>query len=336
VTSEGEVVGTLVYMSPEQALGKELDKRSDLYSLGAVLYEMCTGEPLVSIGERGAVLDAILHGEPKPIARLNYEVPEELERIVRKCLCKRSDERYQDVRQIEADLRALRRQMQSDVIGKEIARKTARSRLPWTLLAVGIPVVAIALLVAWWSGTRDRGPRTLPLETAKQLTSTSGWEGEAALSPDGDMLAYSSDAFGSLDIWIVDSRGGEPVRRTGYRPGRTTAARSCIPPLATASRRSGRSRGSAARRCCWFRMRRIRHPRRTVGRSPSLAVIQAATRGSRSRQWKTRPRPGCSRDGTMGSGNTAARRGPRTAPPSVTPTARTCGSCRRGAANPVA
>jgi Tol biopolymer transport system component/predicted Ser/Thr protein kinase len=214
ITSEGSVVGTLNYMSPEQILGKELDARSDLYSLGAVLYEMCTGEPLVTPDERGAVLDAILHHKPKPIARLNYEVPEELERIVRKCLCKRSDERYQDAREIQTDLRALRRQIRSDEIGREIAQDPIRNRLPRLLAAVGIPALAVTLLVAWFLGSRDRGQQALQLETAKQLTSAVGWEGEASLSPDGKALAYVSDAAGNLDIWILDARGGEPMRRT--------------------------------------------------------------------------------------------------------------------------
>lgn len=214
VTSEGAIVGTLTYMSPEQALGKEVDTRSDLYSLGAVMYEMCTGEPLVQLGERGAVLDMILHREPKSIARLNYEVPEELERIVRKCLCKRTDERYQDVRHIQSDLRALTRQVQSAEISQEIARDSIRKRMPWIVAAVGIPALAVGLLAAWLAGNGNSLVSALPLESAQQLTSAAGWEGEAALSPDGSMLAYASDESGNLDIWILDSRGGEPIRRT--------------------------------------------------------------------------------------------------------------------------
>jgi Tol biopolymer transport system component len=104
--------------------------------------------------------------------------------------------------------------LHSDAIGKQIERESIRKRLPWLLATVGLPAVVVALLVSWWAGSRGREPEALRLETAKQLTSTTGWEGEASLSPDGNMLAYASDAAGNLDIWIIDSRGGEPVRRT--------------------------------------------------------------------------------------------------------------------------
>lgn len=214
VTSEGAVVGTPIYMSPEQALGRKTDTLSDLYSLGTVLYEMSTGEPPVAPGEHGVVLDAILNREPRSIARLNYDLPEELERIVRKCMRKRADERYQDARQIQADLRALRRQLQSAEISKEVVQKSIRRRLPWFLAAVGLPAAGLALLLAWLISGRDPMPDFLPLESARQLTSATSWEGEPSLSPDGNMLAYTSDASGNLDIWILDSRGGESIRRT--------------------------------------------------------------------------------------------------------------------------
>jgi len=83
-TREGTALGTVPYMSPEQAMGREVDGRSDLFSLGAVMYEMATGRRAFGGENAAAITDQILHHQPTAIARWNYDVPEELERIVRK------------------------------------------------------------------------------------------------------------------------------------------------------------------------------------------------------------------------------------------------------------
>lgn len=110
---EGHVVGTRCYMSPEQVLGRTLDARSDIFSLGAVLYEMCTGRRAFPATEPGSEHDAILHRDPPAIRATNREIPEDLDRIVRKALAKRSDERYQDAGDLHADLLGLRRRIES-------------------------------------------------------------------------------------------------------------------------------------------------------------------------------------------------------------------------------
>jgi serine/threonine protein kinase len=109
-------VGTPGYVSPEQALARPVDARSDLFSFGAVLYEMCTGRPAFADSEDAAWIDAVLHREPEPIARLDPEVPEELERIVRKALAKLPDERHQSAAEMLADLRALRRRRDAALV----------------------------------------------------------------------------------------------------------------------------------------------------------------------------------------------------------------------------
>lgn len=103
----GVVMGTMQYMSPEQALGREVDARSDLFSLGAVLYEMATGRVPFDGANSQETLARILTAQPEAMARFNYEVPAELDRIVRKCLEKDADERYQSAREVLLDLRAL-------------------------------------------------------------------------------------------------------------------------------------------------------------------------------------------------------------------------------------
>jgi TolB-like protein/Flp pilus assembly protein TadD/predicted Ser/Thr protein kinase len=160
----GKVVGTLRYMSPEQALGKPLDARSDLFSMGAVIYEMCTGQP--AFPERGPeVLDAVLHRPPMPISRLNYEVPEELDRIVRKCLAKDPADRYQAARELGVDLRALRRRLEHE----EYAELAPRPRpLPRWSVRVRAAVMGVAALAAalaalhYWEPIRSAPRRPAP------------------------------------------------------------------------------------------------------------------------------------------------------------------------------
>ena len=111
-TQEGSILGTPRYMSPEQALGKPLDQRSDLFSLGVVLYELTTGQLPFGGANFAEILNNIVHAQPTAIARLNYDVPPELERITLKCLQKSPDRRYQTARELMVDLRNLARELE--------------------------------------------------------------------------------------------------------------------------------------------------------------------------------------------------------------------------------
>jgi serine/threonine protein kinase/tetratricopeptide (TPR) repeat protein len=107
-TTAGLVVGTVPYMSPEQSLGNDLDHRTDIFSLGVVMYEMLTGRLPFSGNSTAELIDQIVHDEPVALARFNYSVPEDVDRIVRRCMAKDSGERYQSAREVLADLRALK------------------------------------------------------------------------------------------------------------------------------------------------------------------------------------------------------------------------------------
>jgi serine/threonine protein kinase/dienelactone hydrolase len=116
-TSAGVVMGTVPYMSPEQALGREVDQRSDLFSLGAVLYEMATGRSSFAGNTTAETLDRILHAEPESIRRFNHEVPADIERIVGKCLEKDRERRYRSARELLKDLTDYRSSMAAPAVG---------------------------------------------------------------------------------------------------------------------------------------------------------------------------------------------------------------------------
>ncbi|HYA22571.1 MAG TPA: protein kinase, partial [Terriglobales bacterium] len=145
LTSPGTAVGTIAYMSPEQARAKELDARTDLFSLGAVLYEMATGR-LPFIGESTAVIfEAILNRTPIPLAQLNRNVPSDLERIVNKSLEKDRNLRYQHASEIRTDLQRLKRDTESARVPAASPQVLSRLGMAWKIT---IPVALTIVLLA--------------------------------------------------------------------------------------------------------------------------------------------------------------------------------------------
>jgi Tol biopolymer transport system component/serine/threonine protein kinase len=214
VTEEGKVVGTLAYMAPEVLLGTKPDPRSDLFSWGVVLYEMCTGRAAFGPSSKWDAYNAVLHREPPAIGRFNYEIPRSLERIVRKALAKRPDERYQDARDMLADIRTIRRKMASGSWSAEddldVERPRTR-RLIWALAGVAVASLGAA---AWMALSKPHAPTFELLGDPHPLTSAPGAETQPAVSPDGNLVAYASDESGNFDLWLVDARGGNPIRLT--------------------------------------------------------------------------------------------------------------------------
>ena len=206
-TTQGRVMGTLHYMSPEQVLGKELDGRTDLFSLGVVLYEMTTGRLPFSGAQVGEVTDRILHGQPEAVARFNYEVPAELERIIRKCLEKDRERRYQLAREVRADLSKLKEESAANsslTAGKSVASPQSAKK-SWTWLGVfGLGLVAlVAASMAWYFLRQQPVSSELPSPPIP-LTSYPGTELSPNFSPDGSQVAFSwnGERQDNFDIYV--------------------------------------------------------------------------------------------------------------------------------------
>jgi Tol biopolymer transport system component/predicted Ser/Thr protein kinase len=212
LTSPGSAVGTVAYMSPEQVRGKELDARTDLFSFGAVLYEMCTGT-LPFRGDTSAVMfESILNRTPVAPVRLNPDVAVELERTINKALEKDRNLRYQSAAEMRADLQRLKRDTET---GKSAATMGAaplkRNQNLWP--SVGIAVVLIAAVA--WGAYGYLIPKPAPFQRIEitQLT-TNGKVKTAAISPDGKWVVYligESDAFLGAQpkesIWVRQLAG---------------------------------------------------------------------------------------------------------------------------------
>src|SRR2546428_1866821 len=154
-TNPGVVMGTVNYMSPEQAMGRDVDHRTDLFSLGVVLYEMATGRVPFSGASLTETIDRIAHAQPEAIARFNYNVPSELEGIIKKAMRKNRDERYQSARDLLVDLRDLERELEFAVrmehsVAPSISDSTppASSEHATAILTSGQPSVITSETVA--------------------------------------------------------------------------------------------------------------------------------------------------------------------------------------------
>lgn len=168
LTNPGMTVGTIAYMSPEQAKAQDLDPRTDLFSLGLVLYELATGKRAFSGNSNAMIFDAILNKQPTSPLRLNPELPIEFERIVEKALEKDRDVRYQTAAELRADLKRLKRDMDSGRTSSslskpaEVTAKTepARSKV-WMMIAGICVLAAIGIAIYFRSGISGGGIRSL-------------------------------------------------------------------------------------------------------------------------------------------------------------------------------
>jgi Tol biopolymer transport system component/predicted Ser/Thr protein kinase len=213
LTSPGMAVGTIAYMSPEQARGEELDARSDLFSFGAVLYEMATGRVAFAGATAALVMDAILNRQPA--AMTETAPPAELKGIVNKALEKDRRLRYQSAAEMRADLLRLKRDTDSGkVVESSVGKRT------WVRAVIAASGLALLATVGTLLYLRRGGSAPTDAGKWEQLTSFTDSAVYPALSPDGRMLAFlrgSDTFFGPADVYVKMLPSGEPVQLTRDR-----------------------------------------------------------------------------------------------------------------------
>jgi serine/threonine protein kinase/Tfp pilus assembly protein PilF len=182
LTSPGSALGTVAYMSPEQVRGKELDARTDLFSFGAVMYEMATGALPFRGETSGVIFKAILDGTPTSAVRLNPDLPVELERIINRALDKDRDLRYQHASDMRAELQRLKRQTESTkIVATQASDKTLKRHKLWVVLATCIAVIGLAALGVWYL----RSGRTAHIDSIAVLPFTNGGDANTDYLSDG-------------------------------------------------------------------------------------------------------------------------------------------------------
>jgi Tol biopolymer transport system component len=203
LTGEGMIVGTFQYMAPEQLEGKQADARTDIFGLGELIYEMTTGKPAFSGTSRANLIAAILTAEPPPMTHLQPLTPTALERVVKKCLAKDPDERWQCASDLASELNwIMEGGPQATKGGRVSAGRRRRDRLSW-LLAATFFLLMMAAGAAWWQAS-ERHPHSMYFHAPVPFPAN-----DLALSPDGRVLAivaYSARANNDV-LWTYEVGG---------------------------------------------------------------------------------------------------------------------------------
>jgi serine/threonine protein kinase/Tol biopolymer transport system component len=222
LTSPGSTIGTIAYMSPEQAMGEELDRRTDLFSLGIVFYEMLTGKQAFPGNTSAAVFDGILNRDPVPALQLNPQLPTKIGEILDKALEKDLKLRYQTASDFRVDLQRLKRESDSHGSSKSGAQPASAAMVAfrpvttsprWPLIAAAFAIVAIGLIAtAYILGKREGLAASVSPPTYRQLTFRGGTIRMARFAPDGKNIVYSA-AWEGNPIELLMTRPDSPESR---------------------------------------------------------------------------------------------------------------------------
>ena len=211
-TRAGTIIGTIAYMSPEQAEGRKLDFRSDIFSFGAVLYEMLTGRRPFSGNSQAATLAAILQNEPKPASAWREDLPSDIEKLIARCLRKEPGRRVQTM----ADLRVALEDLEEDSKNSSAAIAPARRKqVAWRVAGAALGLVLAAAGGGYWLMKSDGARPEAPI-SAVPLTGNQGLESGPSFSPDGNQVTFSwnGEKEDNRDIYVKLIGPGAPLRLT--------------------------------------------------------------------------------------------------------------------------
>ncbi len=224
ITAQGTILGTLLYMAPEQLEGKEADARTDIFAFGAVVYEMATGKKAFAGKSQASVIGAIMSSEPPPISSLQPMTPPALDRVVKKCLAKEREDRWQSAKDLTDELQWI---AGSSDTAKAAAQEPKQTRKIWqrpvVLAILGVAIAALAGTAIWKFKPAPPQPVTrtvISLPPDQRLAAMD--EPVVALSPDGSNLAYVAVRGGTQQIFLraLSSLEARPMPGTegGFAP----------------------------------------------------------------------------------------------------------------------
>lgn len=221
LTGEGRIVGTVAYMSPEQAEGKPVDHRADIFSLGVILYEMATGERPFKGETQLSTLSSLLRDTPASAESLNPAIPHELAQIIKRCLAKDPDRRHESAQDLRNQLEDLKQDLDSGILSASSAtapgfsvRRHLSGAVTRRLAVLAAAALGAVALIWRSSGSPERSSAGVNIAGLKQLTSQPGIENFPVLSPDGKWILYSSSARGSADVYLQGVGGQIPINLT--------------------------------------------------------------------------------------------------------------------------
>jgi Tol biopolymer transport system component len=232
LTGEGKIMGTVAYMSPEQAEGKPVDPRSDIFSLGIMLFELATGERPFRGDTNMSLLSAILKDQPRSITELRQDLPRDFARMLKRCLAKDPDERYQTAKDLRNDLRSLKEDLDTGEVARTashsgispatVAAPAARRRgLSRTVIAAIVVVALAGAAVLIWTlaGKRASGPAPFTSIALTRLTNT-GDAALAAISPDGKYVVHVVGTADNPSLWMRQTSSASNVQIVPAAEGR--------------------------------------------------------------------------------------------------------------------
>ena len=220
LTGEGRIVGTVAYMSPEQAAGRPVDHRSDIFSLGVVMYQMATGAQPFTGDTSVAIISSVLKDTPRSVTEINRALPRPLGHIIKTCLQKDPERRYQSAKDLRNELQSLKEDLGSGELaaaGDVPLVHSRPSRLGPVTIGAGLVALAIAGYFAV-NALRSPAPPRLLIAAHTQLTSEPGQEIHPSISADGKWIVYEAATSGNSDIYLRSVGGQTAINLTRDSP----------------------------------------------------------------------------------------------------------------------